>query len=805
MEAAAAVPTTTPEAKIPPPPPGLGFSSQPRAVPARRRWITVGECKIFVADGSVMCRRPDGSAAAIPVPQKLAEAIDLDCNPELVVVLDSAGLLTVIEWTKKDGKPEFKVVQQEQTGLDQIHLCKKSNTLYGSAGKTLLAKFKDPKADLHAPETSEFQASYMVPDQSSRAIYTLAEDPADSPRIMICGNISAAVDQQIYIKLDPADPSPEDLRYISSTKSMLIVSGAGAILASLFTETKAKFPLGPSPKLSKGEGEVVGCIAGKAVYLIEAAKELRVRRLGEILEAKAEAEIDMELVEGGKTARILVHSLEAASQSYEFPVPEGVEPEGKKPVEEKKEVLPPPGLLAPPDTAQPAPVALPQAPEPEKTVELPPPQEKPSAPVAVEEKKAAPADMPEILKMLSEDRKEPAHEEENKKAESPKEKPRTETVGTQTDEGFKARMLAELEKKFESVLFSRLEMLKAKIAAEVEVKVEQRVAGIVGASVDRHMNVVKDSIDRNLQKCVAKSVNPERLQDQINAVHERLQANLNFIMQKVFLPAFEDSCSKMVKEVTKTYHDGVAAQRQRLEADDASMKELKAREASATKRNLELAEQLESVAARQLGMIRKAEEVARIKLASLQESLLAQQKAPPQHVPAPAAPAEIRPREDQYSSVIVRPVKPAEEAKERPIIAQRTMPVVSQAALGSPAEEFEAALAAKDAMRAIDVSTLNCFKGNEFFKLLDSFDEATLSGIRPQMQPNHHAYIRYSINRVLSYLSEHKDKINARLVGLLKKGQTLLAPVQSAYQDYQAVQTMLGNFFRWVAYSAPAS
>eukprot|EP00826_Nyctotherus_ovalis_P001190 TRINITY_DN1015_c0_g1_i2.p1 TRINITY_DN1015_c0_g1~~TRINITY_DN1015_c0_g1_i2.p1 ORF type:complete len:515 (+),score=145.62 TRINITY_DN1015_c0_g1_i2:193-1737(+) len=389
--------------------------------------------------------------------------------------------------------------------------------------------------------------------------------------------------------------------------------------------------------------------------------------------------------------------------------------------------------------------------------------------------------VPEVKKEAKEEPKEAAREEmkasrtremlsfhESKSLELlPKMKAKVVEEETQTDD-FEASVMSALDSKINSLISARLEVFKKKITEKIYTNVYGTLSGNILGLVAKHMASIKEVLRSNIQQAISKSIDTTRIQNQINIIHKDLQDNIMFVLQKIFISSFENSCEKMTKEVARVYTEGIAIYKQRLEAEESLFEDQRKRSEEIVKKNMELVDNLQAIANSQLVSLEKVCDAAKHKAEGLLNS--AQEK-----IITPPGSEEVK-RKD-LSRIETKPA-PVEDLKK----------------IINYSEAFKESLAMKNASGSINALTKGKLGENAFLAFLNTFDEEKLSSL--QSEPLEHAYIRLMIYRILKYFNDSRTPITPSITTLMRKAQVMLVPSNDNYQDYMVVQGMLMSFLK---------
>jgi len=324
----------------------------------------------------------------------------------------------------------------------------------------------------------------------------------------------------------------------------------------------------------------------------------------------------------------------------------------------------------------------------------------------------------------------------------PKEKAKLVEVETQTDEDFEAKIIADLNPKINSLISARLELLKKKIAEKIYTNVytalTDNLINLIAKHIESLKEVLKDNIKQINLKIIAKSIDTNKVQNQINVIHKDLQDNVMFILQKIFTASFEQSCQKMTSEVIRVYAEGITLYKQRIEAEENLLSEQRRIDEETTKRNIELIDNLQTIANKQLSSLEKVCNTIKHKA----ETLL----NPPN----------------------------TEEVKE------------------NYPELFNESLATKNLIVAANALTKGQLGANAFIALLSTFEEEKLITLKNENID--HGYIRLMIQKVLMHLNSGNLAITEGILSIVRKMQRLLVPSHENNAENEAIRTMLMPF-----------
>ncbi len=369
---------------------------------------------------------------------------------------------------------------------------------------------------------------------------------------------------------------------------------------------------------------------------------------------------------------------------------------------------------------------------------------------------------------------------------------------------------ARLEEGYNKMVDKWAEEAEGKIAQEVAARVEGRLTTLISQDVEAHMKKIEEGVAANVQGYVDKCLDPEKLQAQINAVGNSLQENMSFTLQRSFVPMFEESCNRMFKELAKTYKDGYSVFKQKLDSEDAAIKEVKTLEDAGIKRSIDFANRLQGVIEQQVETARVTEEFARAKtedlLAAGRPAVIAaeqREEAKPEPEPEPspapvaAAPEPAQPRQidELFSGATSEPqtgsiMKPRQQITPGKPLLRPDMPDKSprQAAV----EEFKTALRARDARQAIEIAAGHQFVPNALLEFLDSFDDSVLAELAGWEQfPR--LYVANSLRAILNFLMRSPTTVDRKYAELMGKAKQLVTASGVEYQEYREIYSMLAS------------
>eukprot|EP01022_Parablepharisma_sp_SALTPOND_P007743 TRINITY_DN1326_c0_g2_i1.p1 TRINITY_DN1326_c0_g2~~TRINITY_DN1326_c0_g2_i1.p1 ORF type:complete len:851 (-),score=62.22 TRINITY_DN1326_c0_g2_i1:6158-8617(-) len=329
----------------------------------------------------------------------------------------------------------------------------------------------------------------------------------------------------------------------------------------------------------------------------------------------------------------------------------------------------------------------------------------------------------------------------------------------------------QFDKKYDEMIESKLSLLERDLVADLGTKMEAKVAATIDEEVARHMKSIEDTLTSNLPAYVDKCIDHEKINAQIKFVHGTLQENLIFAMQKGFIPAFEDSCNKMFKELSKIHKEGLGVFKQKMESEESATKDLKVISNAHIKKNIDLFTKIETVIHRQTDLIQKCEDLPK----SIPD-------APPAIISKPAS--DRVPEEE--------PELPPKLAEAFPTL----QPLKSAPPTKTPIEGFRLALEARNPQKAIKIASEHFLDENCLLEFLDKSEGRVLKELAVNGKVNQ-KYVRQRLLPILKYFSQNRAQVNSKMVELLIKAGELLVPTMEGYDEYQTVRTMLFNLISW--------
>eukprot|EP00826_Nyctotherus_ovalis_P058893 TRINITY_DN8143_c0_g1_i2.p1 TRINITY_DN8143_c0_g1~~TRINITY_DN8143_c0_g1_i2.p1 ORF type:complete len:657 (+),score=172.96 TRINITY_DN8143_c0_g1_i2:24-1994(+) len=209
------------------PPPGLGLlfkhTSEKKI---RRECAIIGKHIFFARDGKICILSTQSKKLwTIGMKTEIHSIIDIDYNEELIVMLESSGALIMSKYEiKEDGKPLLVVVWKVNTEINQIHLCKKSNALYGSKDAEYLVKFPDPVSKVKEYSKIPLNEELLHKDSDGNVVFTVAESNDSEQLLILAKSEQLTLSRSNIATIDAGNEIPLAIHYLYRVDKILVIT-----------------------------------------------------------------------------------------------------------------------------------------------------------------------------------------------------------------------------------------------------------------------------------------------------------------------------------------------------------------------------------------------------------------------------------------------------------------------------------------------------------------------------------------------------------------------------------------------------
>lgn len=641
------------------PPPGLGLlfkhASEKKI---RRECVIIGKHIFFARDGKICILSTQSKKLwTIGMKAEIHSIIDIDYNSELLVILESSGTLMMSKYElKEDARPQLVVVWKVSTEISQIHLCKKSNALYGAKDAEYLVKFPDPVGKVKEYSKIPLNEELIHKDSDGNVVFTVAESNDSEQLLILAKSEQFTLSRSNIATIDTGDEIPLAVHYLRGVDKILVITENS--LAVLNRNKRRVFSRSIKCKEFVAEVEDAKMLLVSSeggLYAIDCGN----MQMGKILKTAVGKSI-AGLYSGmcGESIEVVVSYGGNDYSEYSIPI----------------------------------------------------------------------NSIRAVMKENSQSR------------------------------------ISDLV--YERALNSQVDTLTREVAQDVANRLADSLFSLPNSEVIKEAKSIED-IAGDLASGADKGISHQTVAQQISMMSEALQANLNFVVQKSFVPKFEELCSNMFKNLSKTHKEALDLYKKKVECEEKTMGTLRGMADSHIKSATGLSSKMEALIQSNLDITSKLDEVP---------------KLPTKETTVAESSTKI-----SKSFASAEPVQNLPEEKVQPASGYR-------AVAKDPKEVFTQMLEVKDYKGAIRVAAENSLDANCLLKFLASIDTMNVVKMKNEKEIDQ-VYFARTLKGILLYLEQNKRVINYKVIELMNKAKTLLEPTSTNYGEYQVVERMLNGFF----------
>jgi len=315
---------------------------------------------------------------------------------------------------------------------------------------------------------------------------------------------------------------------------------------------------------------------------------------------------------------------------------------------------------------------------------------------------------------------------------------------------------------FNKIIDEELTKVEDEIVGNLENEIDSKITGIINDEVEKNMKNIEDTICGNLPKYIENSIEKDKINNQITKMKENLQENLMFTIQNSFMPAYEENCKKLFKEMSKIHKDTYNIFKQKMDTEETSTKDLKLISEQQIKKNMELAEKFENVSLIQTDLSHRIEDLPK-----------------------------LMPDSQNIMQTPIKSVTPDKNISKPPnYFSKPKSPIPEQK---PEIREFYEALQNANYVKTIEIMQKYNLSYEYLLKLLEKMDFTLLRKMRENGIFNQQ-YLREKSYEFVRNYQEKSIEINEKIIELALKIQEILDPEFEFFNEYKEVSSNLKDF-----------